>query len=74
MQGLDLTISGMSCSHCIARVSRALHAVAGIVVHDVQIGSARVSYDPAVVSLDMIHQVVADAGHDISATQTLDAV
>ena len=38
-----LTIENMSCGHCVARVKKALDAVPGIVVDDVQIGSARVA-------------------------------
>lgn len=37
-----LAIENMSCGHCVARVKKALEAVPGITVSDVQIGSARV--------------------------------
>ena len=37
-----LAIENMSCGHCVARVKKALEAVPGITVSDVQIGSARI--------------------------------
>ena len=40
MQSISLAISGMSCSHCLNAVNRALAGVSGIEVVSVQIGRA----------------------------------
>jgi copper chaperone CopZ len=46
-----LTISGMSCDHCVRRVTRALAAVPGVTVTDVQVGRARIeTSDPGVLA------------------------
>ena len=47
-----LAISGMSCDHCVRRVTRALTAVPGVSVQDVQVGRARIETgdDPRVLS------------------------
>jgi copper chaperone len=63
MESLTLDISGMSCSHCVGRVSTALRNVAGVEVGDVKIGSATLSYDPAKASPDEIASAVSDAGY-----------
>jgi len=59
---LKLAISGMSCSHCVARVRTALQAVPGVTVGAVTIGQAQV-----VVSHEAAGQAalaaVLDAGH-----------
>ena len=63
METLSLTVGGMSCNHCVARVSKALSALPGVKVDDVSIGSARVTYDPAVVSAAQIAGVLDAAGY-----------
>lgn len=62
MQELNIDISGMSCGHCVARVTKALQAL-GVTVESVDIGSAKVAYDPAAMSPDSIAQAVASAGY-----------
>ena len=43
METINLSISGMSCGHCVASVRAALDAVPGARVQDVRIGSATVA-------------------------------
>jgi copper chaperone len=47
-----LKINGMSCDHCVRRVTRALGAVPGVSVKDVVVGRAQIetSGDPAVLA------------------------
>lgn len=42
METLSLSIRGMTCGHCVARVRTALAAVPGVQVEDVRVGSADV--------------------------------
>ncbi|HYE60718.1 MAG TPA: heavy-metal-associated domain-containing protein [Phycisphaerales bacterium] len=37
-----LTIDGMTCGHCVSRVTRTLSGIPGLTVVDVQVGSATV--------------------------------
>ena len=71
MQKVHLTIEGMSCGHCVARVRRALQAVDGIDVTSVQVGSAVVEIDPARTNPDDLIRAVGDAGYtaNLSATR-----
>ena len=65
MENLTLQIDGMSCGHCVSRVQKALTRVEGVHVDQVEIGSARVSYDPAQVSPRRIREAVEEAGFDV---------
>jgi copper chaperone CopZ len=63
MTPLTLDIAGMSCAHCVGRVANALKTVAGVEVEHVKIGSATLSYDPAITSPEQIAATVANAGY-----------
>ena len=63
MQPLHLTIAGMSCGHCVARVSKTLQALEGLEVDDVRIGTADVRFDPNRRSVEDILRAVRDAGY-----------
>jgi copper chaperone len=65
MEQTTLRIDGMSCGHCVSRVQKAISRVEGVHVDQVEIGSARVTYDPERVSLQRIRQAVEDAGYEI---------
>jgi copper chaperone CopZ len=56
-----LSIDGMSCGHCVARVRKALEAVQGVTVADVQVGSARIDVDKDEI-VNAAVRAVADAG------------
>jgi copper chaperone CopZ len=58
-----LTISGMSCDHCVRRVRKALSSVDGVTVKDVQVGRAVIdtSDDNAAVSRAL--EAIAGAGY-----------
>jgi copper chaperone len=65
MEQMTLQIDGMSCGHCVSRVQKALARVEGVHVDQVDIGSARVSYEPSKVSLVQIREAVEDAGYEV---------
>lgn len=66
METLTLTIKGMSCGHCVARVTKTLGAVDGLEVDAVRIGAAELRYDPERRSVDDILEAVRDAGYEPS--------
>jgi copper chaperone len=63
METLALTIEGMSCDHCVRAVRGRLERTPGIQVDDVQIGSAKLHYDPARASVGDIEEAIADEGY-----------
>jgi Cu+-exporting ATPase len=64
-RSIDLSIKGMSCAACAARVEGALKHEPGIRQAGVNLASetARVLYDPGVVDVDRVIQVVENAGY-----------
>ena len=43
---LELAIEGMHCGACVRRVTTALQAVPGVQVGSVEVGSAKLAFDP----------------------------
>jgi copper chaperone len=66
MQTVRLSITGMSCGHCVARVSKTLSALDGLEVEDVRVGSANLRFDPERQSLEEILEAVRDVGYEPS--------
>ncbi len=64
MKQLTLSISGMSCGHCVGQVRNALKSIAGVESEDIKIGSATVAYDPATTSPEQIAAAVSHAGYE----------
>jgi copper chaperone CopZ len=67
MNKLELEIDGMSCSPCVAAVSEALGELPGVMVEQVRVGAAQVSYQPDKISPDQIVLAVEDAGYSAQA-------
>lgn len=65
MRTLTLTISGMSCSHCLNSVNQALSSLSGVVVRGVQMGRAEVAYDPDVIEPARVIASVEAAGYEV---------
>lgn len=63
MANAAFSISGMSCGHCLNRVNNALQKVDGVTAQQVQIGSARVEFDPARVSAGQIADAISKSGY-----------
>jgi Cu+-exporting ATPase len=73
METVVLKITGMHCASCAARIDQALSKVGGVANHQVNFATsnASVEFDPAVTSLNVLLQVVADAGYAAEpATET----
>ena len=60
-----LQIEGMGCSHCVKAVEDALGTVEGVEVHGVEIGAARISYDPDAADPVRIAAAIEDAGYTV---------
>lgn len=59
-----VTISGMSCSHCVHAVFTSLSGFPGIVRADVSIGRAVIEHD-GTVSNEAIRQAISIAGYEV---------
>jgi copper ion binding protein len=59
-------IEGMTCTSCVARITRSVRKVAGVesVKVDLATDSAAVAYDPARTSLIAIGEAVERAGYE----------
>lgn len=69
MREIRIAITGMSCGHCVSRVTKALSALPGVRVDAVEVGSARVAYEPAAVSPAGILRAVRDLGYGAEAPE-----
>lgn len=67
MEKLTMTVSGMSCGHCVGAVTGALKKLDGVDVENVAVGSATVNYDSAVTSPAEINRAIEDAGFEVVA-------
>ena len=61
------TIGGMSCSHCVARVGRALREVPGTIRADVDLATAtaKVVYDDTRTDTSLLAAAVVEAGYEV---------
>jgi copper chaperone CopZ len=62
METLNLSIQGMHCGGCAAKVSTALKAVPGATVEQVAVGSAQVTFDPKKTSSSALIAAVNHLG------------
>ncbi len=58
-----IRIEGMSCTHCVRAVEEALKKVESLEVENVEIGLARVSYDPERTTRASVTQAIDEAGY-----------
>lgn len=65
MAQVQLKITGMSCSHCVKAVERALDEVQGVQARSVRVGSAEVTYDPQQVSTDRLLEAIREEGYQV---------
>ena len=70
MVSMKIEIEGMSCGHCVGAVQRALGEVDGVIVEEVSVGSATVTYDPAKTSVDAVSKAVEKAGYAVVGEST----
>ena len=67
MQKDIIQIEGMSCNHCVQSVKNALESTEGVVVDSVEIGTAKVQYDPAQTGRSALVEAIEDIGFDVVA-------
>jgi copper chaperone len=60
----------MSCGHCVRAVNDALHDLEGVTVEGVEIGEARLAYDPDRVDPRRIRTVLEEEGYSVEGSET----
>lgn len=63
---LNLSLTGMYCGSCVRRVTMALQAVPGVQVESVEVGSARIAYNPAEATPEEILASIGRIGFQAS--------
>lgn len=63
----QLTIEGMTCGHCVARVKTALSGVRGVVAADVDLGKKTAVVEGSDLDDALLTAAVADAGYEVVA-------
>ena len=71
MDTVTIGINGMSCSHCVAAVQKALDGLPGVAVERVQIGSATLVLDPALTTRSAVDAAIDAAGYDVVSGRVL---
>lgn len=61
---ISLTVSGMSCQHCVAAVEEALRDVPGVERVEVDLDRACATVEGAGLDTAALRAAVADAGYD----------
>lgn len=67
MSTLTIPITGMTCGGCVNSVRKVLTTIAGVQQAQVQIGSASVTYDPALTTPDALRGAIVRAGFALAA-------
>ncbi|NLP37672.1 MAG: heavy-metal-associated domain-containing protein [Firmicutes bacterium] len=62
-----MSIGGMSCEHCKKRVEKVLQNLNGVenVSVDLEAKTAQIHFDPAIVSVEKLKEVVIDSGYEV---------
>jgi len=61
-----LKIDGMSCQHCVMRVRKAVDELPGVSQSEVNIGSARVTYDGSKIKKADLERAIEKAGYRVA--------
>lgn len=64
MEKTEVKIDGMSCMHCVMAVKKELSKI-GAESFQVEIGSAKVEYDPGKLGLAEIENAIVEAGYKV---------
>jgi len=65
-ENIIIKISGMSCQHCVQSIENALQQSDGVdkVLVDLNEEKAYIEYDPSIINVDNLLQVIKDTGYE----------
>ena len=69
MKPLTLSITGMSCGHCLNTVNQALGRIPGIKIGSVRMGRAEIEFDETSATPESIVGAVSAAGYRADVIQ-----
>ena len=66
---VEVPVTGMHCAQCAITIGKKLHASAGVDAAEVNFGNqtARITFNPAVITPDRIEQCIVNAGFGVAA-------
>jgi copper chaperone len=67
----ELQVEGMSCSHCVSRVSQAVRKIDEAAAVDVDLAAGKVRVDSR-VELGQVSAAIAEAGYPVTASRIAD--
>ncbi len=65
MTEITLKIEGMTCQHCVMAVKKAVDSISGVSSSDVEVGSAKISYDENSADREAFVSAIQTAGYKI---------
>jgi copper chaperone len=65
MKEVTMKIEGMSCQHCVMRVKKAVSQLTGVSDSQVDVGSAKVTYDESKLAVADLNKAVVEAGYKV---------
>ncbi len=65
MSEVNLKIDGMSCQHCVMRVKKAVEQLPGVSKTEVNVGTARITYDESKIGKEDVEKAVEAAGYSV---------
>lgn len=65
MSEITLKIDGMTCQHCVMAVKKAVENISGVSSSDVEVGSAKVTYDENSADREAITAAIQNAGYKV---------
>ena len=66
MSEATLKIEGMSCQHCVMRVKKVISQLPGVSDSQVDVGTAKITYDETKVQKDALRKAVEEAGYKVA--------
>jgi copper ion binding protein len=66
MADTTIKVEGMSCQHCVMRVTKALQGLSGIQDLDVQIGAVKLRFDEHSLKKEDIVKAIENAGYKVA--------
>lgn len=63
----NIAVEGMSCSHCVSGIKKAVGSLSGVKQVEVDLGSKKVvvEYDPEKIDLQIIKDTIEDQGYEV---------
>ena len=65
MSETTLKIDGMTCQHCVMRVKKAIGLLPGVTESQVEIGTAKITYDESRLGKEDVKKAVEEAGYKV---------